>query len=184
MRNWVISLLRAEERQNWVKSHLDFTFDFFWAVDGKKFRLSHPVLNPEAVSTFITHTTLWLQLKNLSDDNFLILEDDVEMIGDYSNIEQKLETIPENWDIAFVGWYNTNFFGRPTQVNKDWVFIPKFWGMHSYIIRKSSIDKIYKSLVNIDNHIDIQLSRLILEGRIKAYFLKEPIFKQGSQFPS
>lgn len=180
----VITLPKAKARQKWIIDNLKADFSFFWAIDGKKFDLKHPLLNSEAVSTFLSHITLMQQLKNSTDDRFLILEDDVEQVGDLNSLEEKLKTLPSDWDIAFIGWYNANFFGKPKPITGDWVFVSGFWGMHAYVVRKESIDKIYSSLVSIDTHIDVQLSRVISNGRLKAYFLRTPIFKQSGTFPS
>jgi GR25 family glycosyltransferase involved in LPS biosynthesis len=184
MRTIVISLPRAKDRQNWIMNNLKIDFSFFWAIDGKKFDLKHQLLNSEAISTFISHITLMQQLKNYSEDYFLILEDDVELVGDVDSIDMKIKTLPEDWDIAFIGWYNSNFLEKPKNVNDDWVFFREFWGMHAYVVRKESIDKIYSLLVSVDTHIDVQLSRVISRGKLNAYFLKNPIFKQNGTFKS
>jgi GR25 family glycosyltransferase involved in LPS biosynthesis len=182
----IISLDKATERREYLKSKLDGILDysFFWAIDGQKFRLKHDLINAPAIATFLTHVTLWLEIRNKPNQNYLILEDDIDLVGDISKLESKISTLPDNWDIALFGWYHTRTFGKKRVVNDDWVTVPKFWGMHSYIINKDSITKIYNNLINMDNHIDIQLARLIGIGKINGYFLKEPMFVQSGKFPS
>jgi len=182
----IISLDKATERREYLKSKLDGILDysFFWAIDGQKFRLKHDLINAPAIATFLTHVTLWLEIRNKPNQNYLILEDDIDLVGDISKLESKISTLPDNWDIALFGWYHTHTFGRKRVVNDDWVTVPKFWGLHSYIVNKDSITKIYNNLINMDNHIDIQLARLIGIGKINGYFLKEPMFVQSGKFTS
>lgn len=55
-----------------------------------------------------------------------------------------------------------------------------FWGTHAYLIKKTSIIKIYNLLLNMDTHIDIQISRLIKSEKIKGYFIIDPLINQES----
>jgi len=48
---------------------------------------------------FLSHTTLWLQLINRQEELFLILEDDATPKTSLKEIEIKLETLPQNWDV-------------------------------------------------------------------------------------
>jgi GR25 family glycosyltransferase involved in LPS biosynthesis len=180
----VITLPGATNRQDWISNNVSIPFSFHWAIDGHKYKLSHKLVNPPTVATFLTHTNLWLQLRDLNSDKFLILEDDIKIENNFQILDEKIKTLPEDWDIAFVGWYNTNYFGKPRPINDDWVFVERFWGLHAYIVKKSSINKIYNSIVNIDTHIDVQLSRLITSNLIKGYFLKSPVINQSGNFPS
>ena len=182
----VISLLGAEERKLHIQKYFD-EYEVFHAINGKKFRLKHGLLTPEAISCFLSHTTLWLQLINRQEDFFLILEDDANPKTSLKEIEIKLETLPQDWDMAFIGW-NHDIITKKTivDVNVDWITTGSFWGFHAYLINKSSITKIYNSLLNMDTHIDIQIGRLIKSGNIKGYFLKEPLINQEnleSQIP-
>jgi GR25 family glycosyltransferase involved in LPS biosynthesis len=180
----VISLPKASERQCWITKNLPFDFSFFWAIDGKKFTLSHPLINSQAVATFLTHVSLINHVKDEPGEMFLILEDDSEFTGTSESIEQRISTLPEDWDMAFLGWYQSDFLEKPQPVNGDWIKVSRFWGMHAYLVRKQSIPKIYRAIHNIDNHIDIQLSSVFSRGGLNGYFIKEPLFKQSSQFPS
>lgn len=182
----VISLLGAEERKLHIQKYFP-EYEVFHAINGKKFRLKHGILTPEAVSCFLSHTTLWLQLINRQEEFFLILEDDATPKTSLKEIEIKLETLPQNWDVAFIGW-NHDIMTKKTisEVNDDWITTESFWGFHAYLIKKSSITTIYNSLLNMDTHIDIQIGRLIKGGNIKGYFLKESLINQEnleSQIP-
>lgn len=180
----VISLPRASERQNWIKKTLPFDFSFFWAIDGKKFTLAHPIINSQAVATFLTHVSLINHVKDEPGESFLILEDDSEFAGDLESIGEKISTLPDDWDMAFLGWYKSDFLETPKRVNEDWVKVSRFWGMHAYLVKKRSIAKIYQAIHNIDTHIDVQLSGVFSRGGLNGYFLKEPLFKQSDKFTS
>lgn len=180
----VISLPMASERQAWIKNNLPFIFSFFWAIDGKKFTLSHPTINSQAVATFLTHVSVINYVKDEPEEIFLILEDDSEFTGTSESIEEIISTLPNDWDMAFLGWYKSDFLEKPQIINDDWVKVSRFWGMHAYLVRKKSITKIYRSIHNIDNHIDIQLSSVFSRGSLNGYFIKNPIFKQSGKFPS
>lgn len=180
----VITLPNSTERQNYIKQTLDFPFSFFFALDGSKFKLKHGMINSQAVSTFLSHVSLMLQLLNDEDDIFLILEDDILAKQSYDTILEKIQTLPEDWDIALLGWYDVDSFSKKIEINSDWVKVNKFWGLHAYLIKKEKIEKIYNSLLAIDGHIDLQLSRLITEKKINGYFVKNPIFHQNGNFKS
>lgn len=175
----VISLIQQEDR----RAHIQNIFpvcEFFNAIDGKKFKLNHAILTPEAVACFLSHTTLYLQLLNKDEEYFFIFEDDVKPLTTLDKIEEKLETLPKDWDIAFLGWFSDSFsIKNKRDINEDWMVIDSFWGFQSYVIKKSSILKIYSTLLNIDTHIDLQIGRQIKSRKINGYFLKQPLISQG-----
>lgn len=174
----VISLLEQKERRDYIKSIFP-NCEFFNAINGKKFKLKHAILNPEAVACFLSHTTLHLQLLNREEEYFLIFEDDVKPILSLDEIHNKIDTLPNDWDIAFLGWFSEKReIDNQKTINKDWMVINSFWGFQSYLIKKSSIIKIYENLLNIDDHIDIQIAREIKCGNINGYFLINPILSQ------
>lgn len=177
----VINLIENSERRDYILS-LFPSVRFFNGVNGKKFRLKHAILTPEAVSCFLSHTTLWLQLleEDSSDKYFLIMEDDVKPLKSFTEIQEDIKNLPEDWDIAFLGWFSKNSEISNNNINEDWITLNSFWGMQSYLIRKSSILKIYQRIINMDDHIDIQLARLIKNRSINGYFLKESAFLQES----
>lgn len=185
---YILSLNGEVERRNWITDKLSDKFNlyFFPAVNGRKFKLklNHNLINSPAIATFISHTTLMLYLKNIDGYN-LILEDDSDFIGESEkDIISKINTLPDDWDIAFLGWYANSTLIKPKKVNNDWCFVNGFWGLHAYIVNKKSTDKIYNLLLDIDTHIDLQLSRLISSRRISAYFLNKPLFDQYAKFES
>ena len=179
----VINLIENSKRRDYILSLFPNSVRFFNGVNGKKFRLKHAILTPEAVSCFLSHTTLWLQLleESTPDDMFLIMEDDVKPLKSFTEIQEKIKNLPEDWDIALLGWFSEkNEISNMNIINEDWIGLNSFWGMQAYLIKKSSILKIYQSLINMDDHIDIQLARLIRYRSINGYFLKESAFSQES----
>ena len=64
-------------------------------------------------------------------------------------------------------------------INEDWMVMDSFWGFQGYVIKKSSILKIYSTLLNIDTHVDVQIGRQIKSRKINGYFLKESLITQG-----
>lgn len=181
----VVNLIENSERRAYIQALFPNNVRFFNGVNGKKFRLKHAILTPEAVSCFLSHTTLWLQLleEDSSDEYFLIMEDDVKPLKGFPEIQEDIRNLPEDWDIAFLGWFsekNEISNANINSINKDWIVLNSFWGMQSYLIKKSSILKIYQRIINMDDHIDIQLARLIKNKSINGYFLKESAFSQES----
>jgi GR25 family glycosyltransferase involved in LPS biosynthesis len=175
----VISLIQQEERRAYIQEVLPGC-EFFNAIDGRKFKLNHAILTPEAVACFLSHTTLYLQLLNREDEFFFIVEDDAKLLKPLDEIEEKMKSLPEDWDIAFFGWFSDAYSTRSkVDVNEDWMVMDSFWGFQGYIIKKSSILKIYNSLLNIDTHVDVQIGRQIKNRKINGYFLKIPLILQG-----
>lgn len=180
----VLTLPKAEQRQRYIKENIKLPYEFFWAIDGSKFRFKHSILNTPAVCTFLSHTNLMLQSLNDEDDLCLVLEDDVSFNGSLDLINEKIQTLPEDWDIAFFGWYAVQFPMKKIDINNDWFIVDKFWGMHAYLIKKDKIMKLYNTILNIDSHIDIQISKYISQKKLNGYFLKVPLFHQSGKFES
>jgi GR25 family glycosyltransferase involved in LPS biosynthesis len=180
----VLTLPKAEQRQKHIKENIKLPYEFFWAIDGLKFRFKHSILNTPAVCTFLSHTNLILQSLNDDSDLCLILEDDVIFSANLDLINEKIQTLPEDWDIAFFGWYPVKFPNKTIEINDDWFIVNEFWGMHAYLIRKEKIMKLYDTILNIDSHIDIQISRYISQKKLNGYFLKKPYFNQCGKFES
>jgi GR25 family glycosyltransferase involved in LPS biosynthesis len=176
----VISLLEQTERKLHIQKYFP-EYEVFHAINGKKFRLKHGILTPEAIACFLSHTTLWLQLLNQEEEFFFIIEDDAKPKTGLAEIESKLQSLPEDWDIAFLGWnYSLSTEKTIKKINENWMTCDAFWGLQAYVIRKSSIKKIYQKLLNMDTHIDIQLARLIQKKHINGYFLNESLIVQES----
>ena len=175
----VISLIQQQERRAYIQEIYPGC-EFFNAIDGRKFKLNHPLLTPEAIACFLSHTTLYLQLLNREEEYFFIVEDDAKPLVTLDILEDKMKTLPEDWDMAFFGWFSDPFTTKTKkEINNDWMVVDSFWGFQGYVIKKSSILKIYSTLLNIDTHVDVQIGRQIKNKRINGYFLKESLIAQG-----
>lgn len=111
----VISLARAQERRNGVTRELGrcgVDFRFFDAVDGARLEAT-PVqydrerrlrrygidLSPGELGCFLSHRAVWHECV-ASQRNFLVLEDDFQVVGDLRGVLRGIAEITEPWDFV------------------------------------------------------------------------------------
>jgi uncharacterized protein (TIGR02145 family) len=53
---------------------------------------------------------------------FLIMEDDVKPLKSFTEIQEKIKNLPEDWDIALLGWFSEkNEIAKANMINEDWI---------------------------------------------------------------
>lgn len=135
----------------------------------KKLREYHHEFNTiGAVGCYLSHLKVWKKIKETKDINYgLVFEDDIEF-NDYMYsdlIYKYISELPNDWDILLL---NKNRVVM-SRVKNNLFKVSKFICLHSYVIKKSSIDKILNEIIPINQQIDFKLSCLAKLGKINIY---------------
>ena len=182
MKTYLINLYNAYSRRTSTVAELDrnnICHELFYGFNNNQFKLKPEVkhLSAGAVGAFVSHYTALLNASNVQDDLVLILEDDVKLVESFiPKLQKSLESLPQNWDIAFLGWF-LQFNGG---IERDdgighWVRVRGSLGMYSYIVKRSSIHKILSELYHIRDHVDKQVALAIERNRLSGFWLREPL---------
>jgi glycosyl transferase family 25 len=135
------------------------------------------------VGCFISHERLLEEISRNDYNNTVIFEDDVKLNNGFKlKLENVLQTLPSDFDIAFLGWYKKGLLNSLVPVNNDWFTVGSahVWGTHAYLIKNGeSAAKILDTLHPIRNQVDLQILEDMRNGKINGYLLKTPICHQG-----
>jgi len=144
-------------------------------------RKHHYDLSRGAVGCYLSHLSIYKKLVNSNYKYGIIFEDDSEMIEDfYNNIIDGLNKIPDNWDIFLLGHICIK-----CDINSEYTKVHRFWGTHSYIIKKESAAKLLKYLDKpLSKQIDADMSLLVKRGIINIYALNKSLAMQSTNFYS
>jgi len=191
----VLSLKSADERRRYISSELKkygLDFSFFDAlspddIDKDLFIDKPDMFSREAVATFESHKKIIESVKDY-DEPVLILEDDAKI--DVKNFIQKVKSLLETdleYDMMFLGWRVNYLWDKIdkeyTILNNDFIKLNRFIELHSYIVNKSSVDKILDLLNSVKphEHVDFVIADFIKENKIKGIFSQEKIFIQNKR---
>lgn len=131
------------------------------------------------ISCFLSHIQVWKEGIHNQYDSIIVLEDDVFMNEDFSEqLSNVLNSLPEDYDFAFLGYYKHTTNKIDYIDNEHWQLCSSWHGAHCYLINlKSMKDKIY--LFNdMKYQIDFQIRYLSNKNNINTYFLKDSIAHQ------
>jgi GR25 family glycosyltransferase involved in LPS biosynthesis len=120
---------RWEECQKIFSKH-GLEVERFSAIDGSKenYGLGYPYDNELAGA--ISHTKVIEKARELKLKNVLILEDDVDFIGDLEKLfTEFIKETPQNWDGLLFGG---NHVGGGMMVTKNLMKVNRSYALHSY----------------------------------------------------
>jgi GR25 family glycosyltransferase involved in LPS biosynthesis len=135
------------------------------------------------IGCYLSHTKIWKEIVNNNYSNCIIFEDDVIPKIDYETIVKYLENIPNDYDIAYLGWWsrkdmeniNKNsywFYSNYNDLNKENVL-----GLYSYIISNSGAKKLLSKAFPIDVQLDTYVSLYNnINKDFKRYLSKKQLF--------
>ena len=154
--------------------------DYVMNTINKKIRDYHYEINTMgAIGCYLSHIEVWKKIKENKNCNYgIIFEDDIDI---NNNITEKviynyISNLPNDWDILLLNKNRVEM----TKVKNNLFKVSKFICLHSYVIKKNSIDKILKELMPINQHIDFKMSCLASLGKINIYIYddKDKFYKQ------
>jgi hypothetical protein len=143
----------------------------------------------DEVSNYLNYFNLFNNFANYSNQKkssikswFLILNDNFNIIPNkfgernmfIDNLSKLIENLPNDTDIVFLGYSNNVKCGK--NVN-NYVCFPTLPinKLNGFLVTNESSEKLYKLMQYIDVPIENKMNQLIIENKIRAYIVKEPM---------
>jgi GR25 family glycosyltransferase involved in LPS biosynthesis len=170
----VINLDRRTDRMEKLDpqlKELGIQYKRFSAVDGKKLDID-PI-----VAGLRSHLQV---MKQIAGQRVLILEDDAQFVEDFNEkFEKVMQTLPEDWDIFYLGALVPKDVGLIRMVNRHWGIQVLTTGSQAYCINPSKLEYFISKLEDYNSYIDIGLRDFAKD--LKAYIAQPNLV---TQFPS
>jgi GR25 family glycosyltransferase involved in LPS biosynthesis len=170
----VINLDRRTDRMEKLAPQLeklDIQYERFSAVDGKQLGID-PI-----VAGLQSHLQI---MKQIAGQRVLILEDDAQFVEDFNEkFEKVMQTLPEDWDIFYLGALVPKEVGLVRMVNRHWGIQVLTTGSQAYCINPSRLEYFINKLEDYNSYIDIGLRDFAKD--LKAYITQPNLVVQ---FPS
>lgn len=209
---YVISLKKNRERANNVIKELNklggifLNCSIFDAIDGSKLtqkeinnylsiKAQYTLKNPSTydeiravgeIGCYLSHYKIWEDIILNDFKNCIIFEDDAFAEENYKTIMNYINTIPNDYDIAYLGWWNRYSY-KYNKKNNNWLYTDKLvnnksmvLGLYSYILNNSGAKKLITKALPIDIQVDSFISLYNdINIEFKRYLSKIQLFKAG-----
>ena len=170
----VINLDRRTDRMERLGAQLDelgIQYERFSAIDGK----AEGIAPMEAGK--LSHLKV---IEELNGEKALILEDDAHFVdGFQERFDTEMDSLPEDWDVFYLGVWLPKYTGNLVPVNKNWTRQVMSNGMQAYCVNPAKVDYFAKEVKEYEGYIDVCFR--ILADRTNAYVLQPNLV---TQFPS
>lgn len=170
----VINLDRRTDRMDKLDpqlKELGIEYERFSAVDGKELGID-PI-----VAGTMSHVAV---MKKYEEEKVLILEDDALFCENFNEkFAERIETVPADWDVMYLGALLPKNTGKVTPVNKDWARQVHSTGTQAYCVAPVRAKYFIENLDGYEWYIDIGM-RVFAEG-YNAYITTPNLV---TQFPS
>jgi GR25 family glycosyltransferase involved in LPS biosynthesis len=168
----VINLDKRTDRLENITKQLDdlgITFERFSSIDGTG---KNPIIAGRD-----SHLQVWRD--NLGK-KILILEDDAQFVDNFQDrFDQVIQTLPENWDVFYLGALLDKMTGKVIKVNNDWYRQIVSTGTQAYCIHPDLMQYCIDRIEIYDGYIDVGLR--ILAEDMNAYITQPNLV---TQYPS
>ena len=121
------------------------------------------------VGCYMSHVSIWQDVKKNNYKKVLIFEDDIEFSGDFvKSLTNRLPYIPQDYDMLFLDVANCFKF---SDFNKYFKKIDGlFFGMHSYIITDKAVDALLPRSFPIELQLDSYISYMGNIANLAMYY--------------
>lgn len=168
----VINLDKRVDRLENITEQLNdlgITFERFSAIDGTG---KNPILAGKD-----SHVEVWKQ--NLGK-KVLILEDDAYFVeGFQERFDEIIQTLPEDWDVFYLGALIDKMTGKVIKVNNDWYRQIVSTGTQAYCLHPDMMQYFIDRIEIYDGYVDVGLR--ILAEDTNAYITQPNLV---TQYPS
>ena len=165
----VINLDKRTDRLEKITKQLDdlgITFERFSAIDGTG---KNPIIAGRD-----SHLQVWRE--NLGK-KVLVLEDDAYFVDNFQErFDQVIQTLPDNWDVFYLGALLDKMTGKVIKVNNDWYRQIVSTGTQAYCVHPDLMQYCIDRLEIYDGYIDVGLR--ILAEDMNAYITQPNLVTQ------
>ena len=145
--------------------------EFFWGINAPvaglatwhPYEIDHPGsgfrMGAKPTGCWLSHYMLWNAMTRMTDDAYLVLEDDAQLHeGFIEAFAQAMRDVPSDWQILHLG--HCCMLGRPARHVAGAVYEAKDqMCTHAYVLRRTAVPFLLKTLRKCWAPIDIQLAR-------------------------
>jgi GR25 family glycosyltransferase involved in LPS biosynthesis len=170
----VINLDRRTDRMEQLVpqlEELEIQYERHSAVDAKELGIS-PI-----IAGTMSHVEVWKKYKG---QKVLVLEDDALFVDNFNEkFEEVMQTLPQDWDIFYLGALIAKTTGKVKPVNQHWVAQIVSTGTQAYCLLPGKMDYFINKIDGYEWYIDIGLR---LESVDNNCYIAQP--NLVTQFPS
>lgn len=170
----VINLDRRTDRMEQLDPQLKalgIEYERFSAVDAKELDIK-----PYVAGT-MSHVAVW---NKYLGQKVLVLEDDALFCTEFSTkFSQVMQTLPEDWDVFYLGALVDKMTGKVQKVNDHWGKQVVSTGAQAYCINPDVMNTFYETIKDKQWFIDVELR--VLAEKYNAYIAQPNLV---TQFPS
>ena len=144
-------------------------------------RREHSEVNTKgAIGCYMSHYYIWKDIIKNNYKNVLICEDDIYTDSGYEKIVECIDNIPEDYDIAYLGYFMHNLNPKYKKVNNYWNIIDeKIFGTYSYVLSNSGAKKLLSKSLPIEMQVDSYMSYFYFTNPdFKRYLSNDILFYQ------
>ncbi len=138
------------------------------AVEGAKLNLDFPPeIKEGAVGCSLSHLFIMKMAKQLNLESYLVLEDDVKFIDNFTEIfPQIMSQVPDDWDMLYLG--GQHIHGRNIQEITPNIYKCEYTlTTHSFAVRNTVYDLFIDKLIDITKPCDVHFAEQ--HKKINAY---------------
>jgi glycosyl transferase family 25 len=182
-RIYCINLDRRVDRWNLVKEEFNkhsIMVNRYSAIDGNDLNLE-VFSNPSVFETvgqlgcLISHYNVIKSAKHHNLSSVLIMEDDIRFCDDFNlHLEQKMQDVPDNWDMLFFG---ANHITRPIRVTDNIYKMTRAYSAHCYAIKNTMFDSLLVNLCEFKEPLDVTYANL--QSNINSYVVNPHLVWQN-----
>ncbi len=112
------------------------------------------------IGCYLSHTNIWRKIIENNYNNCIIFEDDVIPKKNYNQIIEYINSIPHDYDIAYLGWWSRDNIQND---NSNWFYtnknnVPNVLGLYAYVISNKGAQKLLSKAYPIDVQLDTYVS--------------------------
>lgn len=168
-------VIKLYDKNLWTPRMVEMKTDFIEERELKK----------SEISLEFKHIKIYEDIILNNFDSALILEDDVILDSDFINkFNFNIIHTPKDWDVIFIG--NGCDLHIPVEQQKPHTVAykkehPASKCTDSYIIKRTAVEKILKTIIPFCFPIDFELNYQMFINDLNVYWWEPTIVKQGSQ---
>ena len=142
----------------------------------KYFKLND--LNNAQICITIEHIEIYKKIIELGIDGwYLIIEDDAHFCHDFiKKINDYLKIVPEDAEYLDIGDYNHSWI----DIKEKWNKFPFTRTNLGYLIKKSTCEKIIKTIIPFTKAIDHELNKQFVLHNLNVYHVDNPLILNGN----
>jgi glycosyl transferase family 25 len=139
-----------------------------------------------AIGCYLSHYKIWEKMINHNLNNIIILEDDIGTDANEKELNEYINSIPEDYDIGILSWFSL-WFDRLDNPKKNSI-INNYWNKYNsvnifstgaYLLSKKGAKKLIKNAFPICYQVDAYFNILnYVDKNFIRYVAKESIINQ------